>query len=53
MLGWMNGDGRIWTGWQRHIAECLLAGAFLPSLQQKLAGRKHGTVWSNERSSFE
>ena len=31
--------GRLWAGWHHHIALCLLAGAFLLSLQQDWGGK--------------
>ena len=32
--------GRLWAGWHHHVALCLLAGAFLLSLQQDWGGTK-------------
>ena len=31
--------GRLWAGWHHHITMCLLAGAFLLTLQQDWGGK--------------
>ena len=54
--------GRLWAGWHHHIALCLVAGAFLLSLQQAWGGKDaedspgpRSTEWCGEmlpRKSF-